>query len=242
MSTRPSAAGSAWTVLLVLPMLLVLALATVAAVQWRRGELTRGRLEDALAALRGAKVVEPPPPPVVPEGTPREEAEVLLSLRAAEEEAEARRRAFETSRAVRSAQLARREEELARDLAEVQAATLRLEAIRQELEAGRQEERTRVEEARTRQERLFRTTLDILSTMRPEAIQSILMREDDDTAARYLRAMDGRLAGKVLAAFQQDANPLIQGRAQRLLQRIRSPEAAPGAAAGGMDAMGNGTR
>ncbi|MBI4229951.1 MAG: hypothetical protein HY608_03865, partial [Planctomycetes bacterium] len=85
-------AGSVKTALMALPLLLLLALATAAVVQWRRGELTRERLQGSLAALRGAKVVEPPPPPVVREGTPREEAEVLLALRAVEEDAESRRR------------------------------------------------------------------------------------------------------------------------------------------------------
>lgn len=215
-------AGRIGTILLALPGMAILAAVTVGAFLWSRGDLDADRVRDSIAVLRGRQRVAAEGPPPIPDGTPAAEVRVLQEMRASREAREAMEADRDARHAARAALLATREAELARDLAAVQARIGEIEALQRRYDAGRGEDRRRAEAIAEERERMFETTVQILSTMKPDVIQDLLAREPDDVAARYLQAMDDRLAGRVLAAFQADPDPVQRGRAQRLLERIRT--------------------
>ena len=199
------------------------------------------RLDKAkVAAIR--EMLFPPPAPEAPATQPATqpaEPEPLVRLeellaqqagRPAAEQAEFIRRTFDGQNAQLDRR--RREVEALRDLVEAGQAQLRRD--RAALEAEKDELAARAQEAAAlAADQGFQDSLKLYKTMPAKQVKQVFMSLDEDVVVRYLRAMEPRMAAKVVKEFK---TPQEVERVQRILEKMRlaqpatAPSDAPAAA------------
>ena len=124
----------------------------------------------------------------------------------------------------RMAELERRHREVTALHDLVKNAEAKLKAEREAFERQRAalEEREQ-EAARLASDKGFQDALKLYGTMKPKQIKDVFVGLPDDVVVRYLRAMEPRVASKVLKEF---TTPAEVQRVQMLMERVRAAEAA----------------
>jgi flagellar motility protein MotE (MotC chaperone) len=124
----------------------------------------------------------------------------------------------------RIAEMERRHRELIALQDLVNNAEARLKSEREAFEKQRSALETREQEAaRLASDKGFQDALKLYRTMKPKQIKEVFVGLPDDVVVRYLRAMEPRVASKVLKEF---TTPAEVQRVQVLMEQVRAAEAA----------------
>ena len=105
-----------------------------------------------------------------------------------------------------------------------------IEARRKEVDSAQKllkDEQAKLETARTEQmkavsEQGFQDTLNLYSSMQAKQVKTIFMTLDDNTMIQYLRAMEPRVATKIVKEFK---SPEENGRIAKVMEKMRQTQA-----------------
>ena len=124
----------------------------------------------------------------------------------------------------RMAELERRHREVTALHDLVKNAEAKLKSEREAFERQRAALENREQEAaRLASDKGFQDALKLYGTMKPKQIKDVFAGLPDDVVVRYLRAMEPRVASKILKEF---TTPAEVQRVQMLMERVRAAEAA----------------
>jgi flagellar motility protein MotE (MotC chaperone) len=208
-----------------------LAVAGAVAFLYKDGRLDRKRFE----AIR--LILYPPPVPAHAATQPSQAARVEPVLQLGEllaqksglstaEQLEFIQQTFDA----RMAELDRRQRELVDLQRQVDMANAALARDRTSLDARTKELADREQLAATlAADKNFQDTLKLYQSMPARQVKQLFMAMDDETATRYLQAMEPRGATKIIKEFK---SPDEVQRVQRVLEKMRGPATRPATPAG----------
>ena len=208
-----------------------LGMAVAVALLAQRAGVDRAKIAQVKAILfppaPDESAAEPERPAAAEEPSPMQQLVALLDAQSGkptEQRVQDVREGFDA----RAATLARSDRELADREQQVRAATQRLMRERKAFETTRDDWAAQVAAAGARAKEIgFRDALALYETMPAKQAKAVFLALDDETVLRYLRAMDGRAAGKVLKEFKSPEETL---RVKTLLELMRQGDPATAAA------------
>lgn len=239
----------AWNGVAVFSVFNLAGMAALTGVLAAKGALSRDRMRQMVAVLRGefdGKVpisgedsVESSPAPQAtePASTPHL-SEPLMTMTSGSPLDQSRTVLAAQEMAMRQKQ--RFEAEVQQRLALANSVLLDIAQKREALKAEREAfERQKQQVAVLRDEEGFKKELDVFNTLKPAQAFDYLARKDAAQAARILMAMDSRTAAKILEAAR---SPEQKQKADEILTRMRevAPAKADAAASTGLSATESG--
>lgn len=222
----------AWNGLAVLSVCNLVGLAGLTAVLAAKGALSRERLHQMVAALRGEydgkapgasgeKMEAPQEKPAVEGGASAKVSEPLMQVTSGSPVDESRKALAAQEMALREKN--RFDAEIQQRLALANSALLDITQKREALNAEREAfEKQQQRQAGVRDEEGFKKELEVFNTLKPTQAFEYLARKDAAQAARILMEMDSRTAAKILEAAR---SPDQKQKADDILVRMR--EVAP---------------